>query len=211
MAVNIKYPKFMRYCIHCIPKNATEIWSDISRFGAILHSSLVFFFSEENELINFNNMFKTDVLKNTSTMSPSKIIKLLTVRIGLKTFRPSVLAHLIFQSDIRSIIGFNKIDRYQNLCIDQCIPTVLLEATPKLLAHSANLKSMVTINSFKTEAVHFPETLKYWVRVQRGWGEGVSLALVVHPSGDGVTIKMPYGVDVLHRPVSHPIFSYWVG
>ena len=43
------------------------------------------------------------------------------------------------------------------------------------------------------------------------WGEGASLALVVHPSSDGVTIKMPYGVDVLHRPASHPIFSYWVG
>ena len=38
-----------------------------------------------------------------------------------------------------------------------------------------------------------------------------NLALVGHPSSDGVTIKMPYGVDVLHRPASHPIFSYWVG
>ena len=43
------------------------------------------------------------------------------------------------------------------------------------------------------------------------WGEGASLALVDHPSSDGVTIKMPYGVDILHRPASHPIFSYWVG
>ena len=43
------------------------------------------------------------------------------------------------------------------------------------------------------------------------WGEGVSVALVGHPSSDDVTIKMPYGVDVLHRPASHPIFSYWVG
>ena len=43
------------------------------------------------------------------------------------------------------------------------------------------------------------------------WGEGASLALVGHPSSDGVTIKMPYGVDVLHRPASHPIFSYRVG
>ena len=42
-------------------------------------------------------------------------------------------------------------------------------------------------------------------------GEGASLALVGHPSSDGVTIKMPYGVDVLHRPASHPIFSYWIG
>ena len=31
------------------------------------------------------------------------------------------------------------------------------------------------------------------------WGEGVSLALVGHPSSDGVTIKMPYGVDVFDQ------------
>ena len=43
------------------------------------------------------------------------------------------------------------------------------------------------------------------------WREGASLALVGSPSSDSVTIKMPYGVDVLHRPASHPIFSYWVG
>ena len=34
------------------------------------------------------------------------------------------------------------------------------------------------------------------------WGEGASLALVGHPSSDGVTIKMSYGVDVLLRPAS---------
>ena len=38
-----------------------------------------------------------------------------------------------------------------------------------------------------------------------------SLALVGHLFSDGVMIKMPYGVDVLHQPASHPIFSYWVG
>ena len=42
------------------------------------------------------------------------------------------------------------------------------------------------------------------------WGEGAFLTLVGHPSRDGLTIKMPYGVDVLHRPASHPIFSYWL-
>ena len=56
-----------------------------------------------------------------------------------------------------------------------------------------------------------PETFK-----KLGWcpagsvlphGEKVSL----YPSSDGVTIKMPYGVDVLHQTASHPIFSYWVG
>ena len=43
------------------------------------------------------------------------------------------------------------------------------------------------------------------------WGEGASLALVGSSSSDGVTVKMPYGVDVLHWPASHPIFSYWAG
>ena len=32
-------------------------------------------------------------------------------------------------------------------------------------------------------------------------GEGASLALVGHPSSDGVTVKMPYWVDVLHLPI----------
>ena len=43
------------------------------------------------------------------------------------------------------------------------------------------------------------------------WTEGVSLALVGCPCSDGITVKILYGVDVLlHRPSSHPIFSYWV-
>ena len=42
-------------------------------------------------------------------------------------------------------------------------------------------------------------------------GRRCPLALVGNPSSDGITIKMPYGVDVLHQPASHPIFSYWVG
>ena len=37
------------------------------------------------------------------------------------------------------------------------------------------------------------------------WGEGASLALVGHPSSDGIMIKIPYGVDVLLRqPALHP-------
>ena len=38
------------------------------------------------------------------------------------------------------------------------------------------------------------------------WGEGSFLALVGNSYSDGVMIKMPYAVDVLHRPASHPIF-----
>ena len=37
-------------------------------------------------------------------------------------------------------------------------------------------------------------------------GECASLASVGNPSSDGVTIKMSYGVDVLHRPAPHPSF-----
>ena len=46
--------------------------------------------------------------------------------------------------------------------------------------------------------------------LMQSWGEGASLALVGRPSSNGVTIKMPYGVDILHQPALHPIFSYWV-
>ena len=54
----------------------------------------------------------------------------------------------------------------------------------------------------------------YWVGVQWGHltfcGEGTSLALVDHPSSDGVLIKMLYEVDVFNCPTLHPIFSYWI-
>ena len=56
------------------------------------------------------------------------------------------------------------------------------------------------INSNNLDPGFIPETLKDCVGVQRGhshltaWGEGASSTLV----SDGVTIKMPYGVDVLH-------------
>ena len=83
--------------------------------------------------------------------------------------------------------------------------TLKAELTPKLIM-SMLMMSLLSV---------YPKTFKYWVGVQRGqsylWGEGASSALVGHPSTDGVTIKMPYGVDVLHRPALHPIFSYWIG
>ena len=54
----------------------------------------------------------------------------------------------------------------------------------------------------------------YWIGVQRGHltlcGEGASLALVDHPSSDGVLIKMLHEVDVFNVPSLHPIFSYWI-
>ena len=59
--------------------------------------------------------------------------------------------------------------------------------------------------------------MKYWVgwcpsgASLTSWGEGASLALFGNPSSDGVTMKMAYEVDVLHRPALHPIFPYWVG
>ena len=57
-----------------------------------------------------------------------------------------------------------------------------------------------------------------WCPVKRltssGGGGGVggaALALIGCPSSDGVTIKMPYGIDVLHRPALHLIFSHCFG
>ena len=39
------------------------------------------------------------------------------------------------------------------------------------------------------------------------WRKSVFLAVVDQPSSDGITIKKPYGVDVLlHQPASHPSF-----
>ena len=40
------------------------------------------------------------------------------------------------------------------------------------------------------------------------WGEDASLALIDLISIDGVTVKIPHGVDAY---VDHPIFSYLVG
>ena len=38
------------------------------------------------------------------------------------------------------------------------------------------------------------------------WGDDDSLALVGHPPSDGVTIKMPYGVDVYIDKLCTPSF-----
>ena len=66
-----------------------------------------------------------------------------------------------------------------------------------------------------SQDINIPKTLKYWVSVQQGQsyliGRRCLFSLGWSPSSDGVTIKMPYGVDVLHQPASHSIFSYWVG
>ena len=47
--------------------------------------------------------------------------------------------------------------------------------------------------------------------VLTSWGKGASLVLAGHPSNDGVTIKMSYGLDViLHRPAWYPSFPIWL-
>lgn len=59
--------------------------------------------------------------------------------------------------------------------------------------------------------VFFPKRLSWCPGVSlTSWAEGASLVLVGHPSSDGVAMKMLYGLEVLHRPPSHPVFSYWV-
>ena len=67
------------------------------------------------------------------------------------------------------------------------------------------------INSPKAEMLPRDFEILGWCPAGTFFSHGEKLALVGHPSSDGITIKMPYGVDVLHRPASHPIFSYWVG
>ena len=59
-------------------------------------------------------------------------------------------------------------------------------------------------SSMEVRDIKIPEALKYPRDIKiPGWcpvgpvlpHEGASLTLVGHPSSDGVTIKMPYGVD----------------
>ena len=75
----------------------------------------------------------------------------------------------------------------------------------KLKQYKIFLHSNISPRHWNTELVSSGVSLN-------SWGEGVSFALVGHPSSDGITIKIPYGEYVLlHRPALHPIFSYWVG
>ena len=81
----------------------------------------------------------------------------------------------------------------------------------KVSSDSAFLNFVVSLTDLYTSHGQFVHGLVSSGVSLTSWGEGASLALVGHPSCDRVMIKMPYGVDVLHRPASHPIFSYWVG
>ena len=79
-------------------------------------------------------------------------------------------------------------------------------------------KAILTSHLHKKIKLHIARRTRHWNTglVSGGaslpsWGEGASLAFVGHPSSGGVTIKMPYGIDVLHWPALHFIFSYWVG
>ena len=43
------------------------------------------------------------------------------------------------------------------------------------------------------------------------WREGASLALVGHTSSDGLTVKMPYGVDFfIDQLRTHPFLLGWL-
>ena len=64
-----------------------------------------------------------------------------------------------------------------------------------------NTMSFYEFRSEQT-SLGFPETMNIGL-VSSGdsltsWGEGASLALVGNPSSDGITIKMPYWIYVLH-------------
>ena len=63
---------------------------------------------------------------------------------------------------------------------------------------------------FKIFSNVFPGTLKYRVGVQLGQSYFMGkrcLFSIGSPPFDGITIKIPYGVDILlHRPALHPSF-----
>ena len=64
-------------------------------------------------------------------------------------------------------------------------------------------------NFFDEGTINEFDTISYFKIL--GWcPEGAFLALVNHPSSDVVTMKVPYGVDVLHQPALHPIIFCWV-
>ena len=91
----------------------------------------------------------------------------------------------------------------------------ILIFSTKMHISKMNVLLATIITSIPTVIHYYPlyhEILKYWVGVQcvslTSGGECASVALVGHPSSDGVTIKMPYGVDLLlHQPALNPIFS----
>ena len=97
-----------------------------------------------------------------------------------------------------------------------CLNNLSLSNEPQkkyILENLTIFKKVIVINSRTCQSI---PPMTYTGLVSSGanltsWGEGASLALVGHPSNNCITIKMPYGVDVLHQPASHPIFSYWVG
>ena len=88
---------------------------------------------------------------------------------------------------------------------------VILDFTKGLQKIKGTVPKYVTITCYTIfESLLFAAGLTYFPQrhwniglessgaIPTSWWEGASLASVGHPSGDGVTIKMPYGVDVLH-------------
>ena len=112
----------------------------------------------------------------------------------------------------------NKISKtYLTAGRDQASTSIVLPATgTSSIINYVKRPAEKSANVDVTEDIDIPPI--YWNTglVSSGasltsWGKGASLALVGNPSSDGVTIKMPSGVDLLNRPVLHPIFSYGVG
>ena len=83
----------------------------------------------------------------------------------------------------------------------------------KLFGVVRNAPTTTGVTSSSYCSGYFPRDMEIldWCPAGPVQGEGASLALIGHPSSDVVTIKMLYGVDILHRPALHPIFSYQVG
>ena len=72
-----------------------------------------------NTMVNFMKMFGTHIMKNISCLVPVNT-KSLTLCVNLKIFWSSVLAHLMFQSETRSILGFSGLIKTDGACLHMC-------------------------------------------------------------------------------------------
>ena len=71
-------------------------------------------------MVNFMKMFRIHILKNISCLVPVNT-KSLTMCVNLKVFGSSVSAHLMFQSETRSIIGFSALIKTDGACLHRCL------------------------------------------------------------------------------------------
>ena len=113
--------------------------------------------------------------------------------------------HFCSQQECRKCIFWQSADLNFKKKFIHCLPLGIPH-------EDCELRKLKKLNLLGKTAIDESAWIKaYLLKKIGGPLTGASLALVGNPSSDGVTMKMPYGVDVLHQPALHPIFSYWVG